>query len=192
MSSNMKDSYNIKIFNKISEKGLSLFSNNRYIFDTDCISPDIILLRSEKLHDYKYSKNLLDIGRAGAGTNNIPVAMLTKLGIPVFNSPGANANAVKELVLAGILISARNIIQAQNYVKALGGNEDQVNKSVESSKKDFVGFELPGKTLGVLGLGAIGVEVANMALNLGMKVIGFDPMMTVDRAWQLSSGVGQA
>ena len=192
MNSNMKDSYNIKTFNKISEKGLSLFSNNRYIFDTDCISPDIILLRSEKLHDYKFSKNLLAIGRAGAGTNNIPVAMLTKLGIPVFNSPGANANAVKELVLAGILISARNIIQAHNYVKALGGNEDQVNKSVESSKKDFVGFELPGKTLGVLGLGAIGVEVANMALNLGMKVIGFDPMMTVDRAWQLSTGVGQA
>lgn len=192
MSSPMKDTYNIKIFNKISKKGLSVFPDNRYIFDSDCSSPDIILVRSEKLHDYKFSNDLLAIGRAGAGTNNIPVKTLTKLGIPVFNSPGANANAVKELVLTGILISARNIIQAHNYVKKLDGSEDEVNKSVESSKKDFVGFELPGKTLGVLGLGAIGVEVANMALNLGMKVIGYDPMMTVDRAWQLSSGVGHA
>ena len=188
-----KKKFIIKIFNNISDRGLNMFPEERYIIDRNSISPDIILLRSENLKNYLFPDNLIAIARAGAGTNNIPVTALTKLGIPVFNTPGANANAVKELVLAGLLIAARNLIQASNFINHLNGNDnDVINKSVESAKKDFIGFELPGKTLGILGLGAIGVQVANMALELGMDVIGFDENISVDRAWQLSSGVKQA
>jgi D-3-phosphoglycerate dehydrogenase len=144
------------------------------------------------MHDMVLGENLLAIGRAGAGVNNIPVAGLTKRGIPVFNAPGANANAVKELVLGSLFIAARNLVAANEYVRRLTEEGDDLAKAVEAGKKRFVGTELPGRTLGVIGLGAIGVEVANSALGLGMKVIGFDPKITVERAWQLSSGVQQA
>jgi len=136
--------------------------------------------------------NLLAVGRAGAGVNNIPVASLTEQGIPVFNAPGANANAVKELVLAGLFIAARNLVTAYEYVRALDEEGEALELAVEAGKKRFVGSELPGRTLAVIGLGAIGVEVANAAYGLGMKVIGFDPKITVERAWQLSAGVQQA
>jgi D-3-phosphoglycerate dehydrogenase len=132
------------------------------------------------------------IGRAGAGVNNIPVAAMSKRGIPVFNAPGANANAVKELVLAGLFLAARNIAPAWLFARALEGDDAAIEAAVERGKQDFVGFELPGRTLGVIGLGAIGVEVANSALALGMQVLGYDPQITVQRAWQLSSSVGQA
>ena len=132
------------------------------------------------------------IGRAGAGTNNIPVEAMSRRGIPVFNAPGANANAVKELVLAGLLLAARNIAPAWQFVRSLHGDDAALEAAVEEGKKRFVGFELPGRTLGVVGLGAIGVEVANSALALGMKVLGYDPQITVQRAWQLSSSVEQA
>jgi D-3-phosphoglycerate dehydrogenase len=137
-------------------------------------------------------ESLLAVGRAGAGTNNIPVAKLSKLGVPVFNTPGANANAVKELVIAGLLMAARNLPQALEYVDTLTQSGDELDKAIESGKKQFVGFELPKRTLGVVGLGAIGVEVANAALKLGMNVLGYDPAITVQHAWQLSSGVQKA
>jgi D-3-phosphoglycerate dehydrogenase len=131
------------------------------------------------------------IGRAGAGVNNIPVEAMTERGVPVFNAPGANANAVKELAVAGLLLAARNICGARDYLQSLDIDGADLDKAVEAGKKEYVGFELPGRTLGVIGLGAIGVEVANVALALGMKVVGFDPQITVRRAWQLSSGVEQ-
>jgi D-3-phosphoglycerate dehydrogenase len=137
-------------------------------------------------------EHLLAVGRAGAGVNNIPVAQLTQRGIPVFNAPGANANAVKELVLGSLFIAARHIVAAHEYVRSLEVEGEDLARAVEAGKKRFVGSELPGRTLGVIGLGAIGVEVANSALSLGMKVIGFDPKITVERAWQLSAGVQQA
>jgi D-3-phosphoglycerate dehydrogenase len=136
--------------------------------------------------------SVLAVARAGAGTNNIPVAALSARGIPVFNTPGANANAVKELVLAGMLVAARNLCQAWDFARHLEGDDAAIDRAVEAGKKQFVGFELPGKTLGVIGLGAVGVEVANSALALGMRVLGYDPQLTVQRAWQLSSAVEQA
>jgi D-3-phosphoglycerate dehydrogenase len=136
--------------------------------------------------------SVLAVGRAGAGVNNIPVAALSKRGVPVFNAPGANANAVKELVLAGLLIAARHVCQAWQFARDLRGDERALDAAVEAGKKSFVGFELPGRTLGVVGLGAVGVEVANAALGLGMKVLGYDPQVTVQRAWQLSASVEQA
>ncbi len=135
---------------------------------------------------------MLAVARAGAGTNNVPVAKLSRRGVPVFNAPGANANAVKELVLAGLFLASRNICQAWGYVRSLEGDDHAIEEAVEKGKKKFVGHELPGRTLGVVGLGAIGVEVANAALGLRMKVLGYDPQITVQRAWQLSSGVEQA
>jgi D-3-phosphoglycerate dehydrogenase len=143
------------------------------------------------MHDMDIPTSVVAIGRAGAGVNNIPLEAMSARGVPVFNAPGANANAVKELAVAGMLIAARNLCKARDYVKALEGEGEVLSKAVEAGKKQFVGFELPGKTLGVIGLGAIGVEVANVALSLGMKVVGFDPAITVKRAWQLSSGVQQ-
>ena len=156
------------------------------------LHPDAILLRSADMHALEIPSSVLAVGRAGAGTNNIPVAKLSQRGIPVFNAPGANANAVKELVLAGLFLAARNICQAWSFVRSLEGDDEALEHAVEQGKKKFVGFELPGRTLGVVGLGAIGVEVANAALGLGMKVLGYDPQITVQRAWQLSSGVEQA
>jgi D-3-phosphoglycerate dehydrogenase len=154
--------------------------------------PDAILLRSYNMHDMEVPDTVKAIGRAGAGVNNIPVDKMSLAGIPVFNAPGANANAVKELVVAGMLMASRNLCQAWDFARALEGDDETIHKAVEAGKKQFVGFELPGKTLGVVGLGAIGVQVANGALALGMNVTGFDPGITVKSAWQMSSDVRQA
>ena len=184
--------FNVLTLNNIAPKGLDRLPADRYTVGAELTDPDAILLRSQNMHDIEIPSSVAAIGRAGAGTNNIPIDAMSDRGVPVFNAPGANANAVKELVIAGMLIGARNLIRASEYVGALDGTGDALNKAVEAGKKQFVGFELPGKTLAVLGLGAIGVEVANAALALGMKVVGFDPAITVRNAWQLSSGVEHA
>lgn len=184
--------YKILTLNNISVAGLERLPRDRYEIASEIQHPDAILLRSFKMHDMEIPPTLKAVGRAGAGVNNIPVDKLSKLGIPVFNAPGANANAVKELVLAGMLLAARNICQAWDFSRNQQGDDATINKAVEAGKKNFVGFELPGRTLGVIGLGAIGVKVCNAALALGMKVIGYDPDITVQRAWQLSSEVQQA
>lgn len=184
--------FKILCLNSIALAGLDRLPRDRYEVASEIPHPDAIMLRSYKMHGMTIPDSVLAVGRAGAGTNNIPVAELSKRGVPVFNAPGANANAVKELVLAGLLMAARNLHVAWDYVRSLPGDGDALDKAVESGKKQFVGFELPKRTLGVIGLGAIGVEVANAALKLGMPVIGYDPSITVQRAWQLSSGVQQA
>jgi D-3-phosphoglycerate dehydrogenase len=184
--------YTIRPLNHIAPKGLARLPETHYRIDAEADNPDAILVRSYKMHDMELPSNLVAVGRAGAGVNNIPVDQLTARGIPVFNAPGANANAVKELVLAGMLLGARNLCQAWDYARNLTGEDPAVHQAVESGKKQFAGFELPGRTLGVIGLGAIGVQVANAARTLGMHVIGYDPGITVDRAWQLSADVQQA
>lgn len=184
--------YKILTLNNISVAGLDRLARDRYEIASEIQHPDAILLRSFKMHDMVIPPSLKAVGRAGAGVNNIPVDKLSRLGIPVFNSPGANANAVKELVLAGMLLACRNVCQAWDFTRRLEGSDEVLNKEVEAGKKGFVGFELPGRTLGVIGLGAIGVKVANAALALGMNVLGYDPDITVQRAWQLSSQVKQA
>src|SRR5580698_689661 len=188
----MVDTYRILTLNNISARGLERLPRERYEVASDLNQPDAILLRSADMHKTTVPASVLAVARAGAGTNNIPVAELSKRGIPVFNSPGANANAVKELVLAGLFLAARNICQAWSFARSLSGHDHAIDAAVEKGKKQFVGFEVPAKTLGVIGLGAIGVEVANSAEALGMKVLGYDPQITVHRAWQLSSGVEQA
>ncbi len=188
----MVDTYRILTLNNISARGLERLPRERFEVASDLNQPDAILVRSADMHKTTVPTSVLAIGRAGAGTNNIPVAELSKRGIPVFNAPGANANAVKELVLAGLLLAARNICQAWAFARGLSGDDHAIDEAVEKGKKKFVGFELPGRTLGVVGLGAIGVEVANSAEALGMKVLGYDPQITVHRAWQLSSSVEQA
>ncbi len=184
--------YKILTLNNISVAGLERLPRDRYEVASEIQHPDAILLRSYKMHDMEIPPTLKAVGRAGAGVNNIPVEKLTKLGIPVFNAPGANANAVKELVLAGMLLGARNICQAWEFARGLEGTDAEISKAVEAGKKQFVGIELPGRILGVIGLGAIGVKVCNAAVALGMKVLGYDPEITVQRAWQLSSQVQQA
>ena len=184
--------YRILTLNNISARGLERLPRDRYEIASDLDHPDAILVRSADMHATPISDSVRAVGRAGAGVNNIPVAELSKRGIPVFNSPGANANAVKELVLAGLFLAARNICPAWSFSRSLSGDDHAIDEAVEKGKKKFVGFELPGRTLGVVGLGAIGVEVANSALALGMKVLGYDPQITVQRAWQLSSSVEQA
>lgn len=184
--------YKVLTLNNIAVAGLRRLPRERYEVASEIAHPDAIILRSYNMHDMEIPETVVAIGRAGAGTNNIPVDAMAARGVPVFNAPGANANAVKELAIAGLLLAARNICDAREYVKGLRGTGDALNKAVEAGKKQFVGFELPGKTLGVIGLGAIGVQVANAALELGMKVVGFDPAITVRRAWQLSSGVEHA
>jgi len=184
--------YKILTLNNIAVEGLRHFPRERYEVASEITHPDAIILRSHNMHDMEIPETLVAVGRAGAGTNNIPIGAMSERGIPVFNAPGANANAVKELVVAGLLIAARNLCDAREHVKGLKETGEALNKAVEAGKKQFVGFELPGKTLGVIGLGAIGVEVANAALALGMNVIGFDPKITVRRAWQLSAGVEHA
>ena len=183
--------FKVLTLNNIAVEGLRHLPRERYEVASEIAHPDAILVRSYKMHDMEIPDTVAAIGRAGAGTNNIPVDAMTARGVPVFNAPGANANAVKELAIAGMLMGARNLCNARDYVKSLAETGDALNKAVEAGKKQFVGFELPGKTLGVIGLGAIGVEVANAALDLGMKVVGFDPAITVKNAWQLSSGVEQ-
>jgi len=184
--------YKILTLNNISVEGLNRLPRDNYEIASEIQHPDAILLRSFNMHDMEIPMSLQAVARAGAGVNNIPISALSARGIPVFNAPGANANAVKELVIAGTLLAARNLCPAWQYVNQLDGEGADLNKKVEAGKKQFVGYELPSRTLGVLGLGAIGVQVANTALSLGMRVIGFDPQMTVQRAWELSSGVEQA
>lgn len=183
--------FKIQTLNNIAVEGLRRFPRSRYEVASEISHPDAILLRSQNMHDTEIPATVAAIGRAGAGTNNIPIDAMSARGIPVFNAPGANANAVKELTIAAMLVGARNLCAGSDYVAGLKDSGDALNKGVEAGKKQFVGFELPGKTLGVIGLGAIGVEVANAAFALGMKVVGFDPAITVQNAWQLSSGVEQ-
>ncbi len=184
--------YKVLTLNNIAVEGLARLPRDRYEVASEIVHPDAILVRSARMHDMDVPKSVLAVGRAGAGVNNIPVERLSKLGVPVFNAPGANANAVKELVLAGMLLAARNLCQAWQFVQQLPGEGAELDKAVEAGKKKYAGFELPSRTLGVVGLGAIGVQVANAALALGMRVIGFDPQITVERAWELSSGVEKA
>jgi D-3-phosphoglycerate dehydrogenase len=181
--------HKIKIINNISNAGLERFSVNEYELVDDATDPSAIILRSFQLKSDDIPLSVDAIGRAGAGVNNIPIELMTDRGVPVFNAPGANANAVKELTIASLLIAARNICSARDYVRSLNLDDHDIKQSIESGKKQFAGIELPGRTLGVVGLGSIGVNVANAALDLGMKVIGFDPKVTVNNAWQLSSGV---
>lgn len=185
-------SYRILKLNNISLRGLERLPLERYEVASELRNPHGVLVRSADMHKFTIPDSLLAVARAGAGTNNIPIAALSERGIPVFNAPGANANAVKEMVLAAMFLAARNICQAWNFVRGLEGNDAALEVAVEKGKKDFVGFELPGRTLGVVGLGAIGVEVANAAQSLGMQVLGYDPQITVQRAWQLSATVQQA
>ncbi len=182
----------ILTLNNISVAGLERLPRDQYEVASEIQHPDAILLRSFKMHDMEIPASLKAVGRAGAGVNNIPVDKMSQLGIPVFNAPGANANAVKELVMAGMLLASRNICQAWDYTNKLEGNDAELSKLVEAGKKKFAGFELPGRTIGVVGLGAIGIRVANVALSLGMKVIGYDPQITVKAAWQLAADVEQA
>ena len=185
-------SYRILTLNNISPRGLERLPGELYEVGPDVTEPDAILVRSAELAAEAIPQRVRAIARAGAGVNNIPVEEMSRRGVPVFNSPGANANAVKELVLAGLLLAARNLGPAWLFTRALQGDDEAIDREVERGKKQFVGFELPGRTLGVVGLGAIGVEVANSALALGMKVLGYDPQITVQRAWQLSASVEQA
>ncbi|MCB0890332.1 MAG: phosphoglycerate dehydrogenase [Propionibacteriaceae bacterium] len=181
--------FRIRTLNAISQVGLSRLPGDKYTVGHDVTSPDALLVRSASLHNQPIEPSVLAVARAGAGTNNIPIAEFSKLGVPVFNTPGANANAVKELVVAGLFLAARNIVDAAAFAHRLEGDHATMDKLVEAGKKNYVGFELPGRTLGVIGLGAIGVEVANVALSLGMNVLGYDPGITVQHAWALSSQV---
>mgnify|MGYP005766644145 FL=1 len=181
--------YNIKTMNKISPVGMKRFNSDKYACGDDIASPDAIMVRSAALHDMEFGAELKAIARAGAGVNNIPVDKCSKEGIVVFNTPGANANAVKEMVLTGMLISSRKVVPAIEWAKTLKGQGAEVGKLVEKGKSAFSGPELKGKTLGVIGLGAIGMLVANTAVDLGMEVYGYDPFLSVDAAWGLSSSV---
>lgn len=181
--------HQILVLNKIASLGTKRMPADAYEVSSEITKPDAILVRSAKMHDMEIPSTVQAIGRAGAGTNNIPVADMSKRGVVVFNTPGANANAVKELVLTGMLMAARNIGPAMKFVSGLEGDDATLSKVVEDGKKHFVGIEIPGRTLGILGLGAVGGMVADMALKLGMKVLGYDPEITVDAAWKLSSEV---
>ena len=183
--------HQVRTYNSLSDKGLSRFSADKYVVSEDCAAPEAFMLRSQKLHTEVVPDSLLAVARAGAGVNNIPVANYTEQGIVVFNTPGANANAVKELIVAGLLLGSRDIYGGMTYVQELGHIDDsaQMGKLLEKEKKRFAGTEIVGKTLGVVGLGAIGSIIANLALDLGMNVIGYDPAISVEAAWQLSSQV---
>ena len=181
----------ILVINQIAQVGLKRFPAERYLVVKESRDPWAILVRSQDLHKFDFGPSLRAVGRAGAGVNNIPVPQLSKRGIPVFNAPGANANAVKELVLAGMLIAARNLGPALDFVRSLDKSGD-LNKKVEDGKKSFAGFELPGHTLGIIGLGKIGSLVADAAIRLGMNVLGYDPHITVESAWSLPSQVRRA
>jgi D-3-phosphoglycerate dehydrogenase / 2-oxoglutarate reductase len=180
----------VLVINQISPLGLKRFPAERYAVVKESKDPWAILVRSQDLHQFPFGQSLRAVGRAGAGVNNIPVPALSQRGIPVFNAPGANANAVKELVLAGMLIAARNLGPALEFTKKL--NKENLDKTVEDGKKQFAGFELPGHTLGVIGLGKIGSLVADAAIRLGMNVLGHDPHITVEAAWSLPSQVKRA
>jgi len=188
----MAERYEILVLNQISPIGLKRFPAEAYSVAKDAVRPDAILVRSADMHAMAIAESVKAIGRAGAGTNNIPVPALSKRGVPVFNAPGANANAVKELVVAGMLIAARNLVPAVQFVAALRGDDATVARRIEDEKKRFAGVELPGHTLGVIGLGKVGSLVADAAIRLGMQVVGYDPEITVDAAWSLPSQVRKA
>lgn len=181
--------YNILTLNKIASVGTDNFDRTKYTVSTEAENPDGIMVRSANMLDYEFGSNLVAIARAGAGVNNIPVDRCSEMGICVFNTPGANANAVKEMVVAGLLLTSRKIAAAIDWAKTLKGQGDEVSKLVEKGKSQFAGPEIMGKTLGIIGLGAIGVKVANTALALGMKVIGYDPFLSVAAALGLNPGV---
>ncbi len=182
----------ILTLNSISNAGLKLLPSQRYAVDGKMENPDAILVRSQDMHQMSIPRSTKAIGRAGAGTNNIPVTAMSERGVPVFNAPGANANAVKELVLAGMLMAARNLVPAARFVEGLRGVDGDLNKTVEDNKKHYAGIELPNRTLGVIGLGRIGSLVAGAGIQLGMQVLGFDPDITVEAAWSLPSQVKKA
>jgi D-3-phosphoglycerate dehydrogenase len=184
--------YKILTLNNISATGLNRLPREHYEVASEFQNPDAILLRSFKMHEMAIPASLRAVGRAGAGVNNIPVDKMSAQGVVVFNAPGANSNAVKELVIAGMLMACRNIAQAWDFSRNLEGTDEEIGKATEAGKKNYGGFELPGRTLGVVGLGAIGVRIANAAVALGMNVIGFDPGITVKGAWQLDAAVKQA
>jgi D-3-phosphoglycerate dehydrogenase len=187
----MAERYRILTLNQISAVGLQRFPQDRYeIGKLD--RPDAILVRSQDMHKMDIGATVKAIGRAGAGTNNIPVEAMSKRGVPVFNAPGANANAVKELVIAAMLMAARNVAPAMRFVSTLEGDDAELHKLVEEGKKQFSGIELPGRTLGIVGLGKIGSLVADAAIKLGMEVLGYDPDITVEAAWSLPSQVKKA
>jgi D-3-phosphoglycerate dehydrogenase len=181
----------VLVINNIAQVGLKRFPAEHYSVLKEAKDPQAILVRSQDLHKYEFGPSLKAVGRAGAGVNNIPVGALSKRGIPVFNAPGANANAVKELVLAGMLIAARNLAPALDFVRSQKSSSD-LDKKIEDGKKQFAGIELPGHTLGVIGLGKIGSLVADAAIRLGMNVLGYDPHITVEAAWSLPSQVKRA
>jgi len=187
----MAEPRKILTLNAISARGLARLPEH-YIVGGDIADPDGILVRSANMHEMEIPASVRAIARAGAGTNNIPVKKLSERGIPVFNAPGANANAVKELVIAGMLLGARNIAPAIKFVEGLAGSDEEMHRATEAGKKQFAGMELPGRTLAVIGLGAIGSYIAEAAIKLGMNVVGFDPAITVDAAWRLPSQVKRA
>ena len=184
--------YKIQTLNKIAPDGLAKFPRENYEIASEIINPDAIILRSADMHSMDIPESVKAVARAGAGTNNIPIPALTERGVVVFNTPGANANAVKELVIGALLFSSRPIIDANKWVKDLAGNGDAIPEMAEKGKSKFVGPEIKGKTLGVIGLGAIGAQVANAAVGLGMEVIGYDPYISIDAAWSLSRAVHKA
>jgi D-3-phosphoglycerate dehydrogenase len=188
----MADHFRIQTLNNIAQVGLKRFPAGQYEVGAQVANPDAILVRSHDMHALDISPRVRAIGRAGAGTNNIPVKEMSARGVPVFNAPGANANAVKELVIAGMLIAARNLLPATRFVDGLGGDDETINSVVEDGKKNFAGIELPRHTLGVIGLGKIGSLVADAAIKLGMNVLGYDPHITVDAAWGLPAQVRKA
>jgi D-3-phosphoglycerate dehydrogenase len=187
----MANAYKILTLNAISAKGLARLPQS-YSVGGDVNEPDAILVRSHNMHDMAIPASVRAIGRAGAGTNNIPVKAMSERGVPVFNAPGANANAVKELVIAGMLMGVRNLVPAVKFSESLAGTDPEIHKATEAGKKKFAGGELPGRTLGVIGLGAIGSLVADAAIKLGMNVVGFDPGITVEAAWRLPAQVKKA
>lgn len=188
----MPRTFHIQTLNKISAQGLQRLPPSRYVVGNEVAQPDAILVRSHVMLEMAIPESVKAIARAGTGTNNIPVQKMSERGVPVFNAAGANANAVKELVLAGMLMAARNIVPALQYTSGLQGDDAALHKLVEENKKHFSGIELHGRTLGIVGLGAIGRLVADTALSLGMRVYGFDPALTVEAAWSLSSQVKKA
>ena len=188
----MARNFQILVLNQISQAGLKRLPAEQYAVGKDIAQPDAILVRSADMHKMDIPASVRAIGRAGAGTNNIPVKAMSARGVPVFNAPGANANAVKELVIAGMLLSARNLTGAMRFVTALDPKDPEMEKKVEDGKKNFAGYELAGHTLGVIGLGKIGCLVADAAIKLGMHVMGYDPEITVDAAWSLPSQVKKA
>ncbi|MEO7392645.1 MAG: phosphoglycerate dehydrogenase [Ramlibacter sp.] len=185
-------SFKVLVLNQIAENGLKRLPAGVYTTGKDMADPDAVLVRSAEMHAMVIPASVKAIGRAGAGTNNIPVKAMSLRGVPVFNAPGANANAVKELVLAGMLIAARNLAPAQRFVEKLDPASANLDKAVEDGKKNFAGYELAGQTLGVIGLGKIGCLVADAAIKLGMDVLGYDPEITVDAAWSLPAQVRKA